>query len=415
MRKLLVSTEKAERRVKKAVAPTRRVHESLCTALLRPSDDDAKKMRDRLLSATPQARMSMSAEALLGGSDLSDRLSCVTYAAQLLAAVQLQPVPQPVAAAANAAAAAAASPDDPWLGHAALFHADMGLGEWCDWKALELVRRPDFRTDVAQWADAQVGRPVGAKPPNLMKRAVKQRDLLGVDAPNPTLLCKARLFVTAIFGYEQRESIDAGAALEHLHSKPCLVRDKGAGRFCSLCSAHHSLAGRWSELIKHKPEVTEYSIFNVGGSKPVVLAWCAAAPPPAAALLSTATAGLLSLTPTLPPVRCACSDAVALDALVAVAGVSLEDEQARLLTERLLKAGAEACTAECIAAKLYGLRADGFNRCPTCAQPLGEPDGAGLIAAVDGCEAAGSKRAHRVDFGTAAARRSSARPRHVGP
>ena len=136
-----MSTERAKRRVERAVAPTRRVHESLYTALLRPSDDDAAKMRDRLLSATPEARMSMSADSLLDGSGLNDRLACVTNAAELLAAVQLQPVPQPDAAAADAAAAAAASPTDRWLGHAALFHGGMGLGEWCDRKALELARR----------------------------------------------------------------------------------------------------------------------------------------------------------------------------------------------------------------------------------------------------------------------------------
>ena len=46
-----------------------------------------------------------------------------------------------------------------------------------------------------------------------------------------------------------------------------------------------------------------------------------------------------------------CSDADALDALEAVACDSQEDGQARLLAARLVKAGAEACTAEGIAAK----------------------------------------------------------------
>ena len=39
---------------------------------------------------------------------------------------------------------------------------------------------------------------------------------------------------------------------------------------------------------------------------------------------------------------------------------------------------------------LVGLRADGHMHCPTCKRPIGEPDGAGLAAAVDASEPPGT-------------------------
>ena len=63
---------------------------------------------------------------------------------------------------------------------------------------------------------------------------------------------------------------------------------------------------------------------------------------------------------------------------------------ARLFAQRNANADHTNCTAEACRGALIGLRAEGHMHCPTCKRPIGEPDGAGLAAAVDACEPPGT-------------------------
>ena len=80
----------------------------------------------------------------------------------------------------------------------------------------------------------------------------------------------------------------------------------------------------------------------------------------------------------------------------------------RLFAQRNANAEDAARTAESIGAAMIGLRADGYNNCPECERPLGEPDGPGFAAAVDGCDPAGTGH-ERPDFGSGRARRTRQR------
>ena len=65
---------------------------------------------------------------------------------------------------------------------------------------------------------------------------------------------------------------------------------------------------------------------------------------------------------------------------------------ARLLSQRLGNVDHEACTVGHARACLIRLRAQGYNRCPECQQPTGEPTGANVVAASDAGQSAGEKR-----------------------
>ena len=81
------------------------------------------------------------------------------------------------------------------------------------------------------------------------------------------------------------------------------------------------------------------------------------------------------------------------------AGAALADAPARLLTDRLSHVNLHACTAGCQRVKLTQLRARGYVECPSCARPLGEPDGTNLVEMVEASEPAARKRGRNIDFG----------------
>ena len=329
---------KAARLVGEAALLTRKVHDVLAVVRQFPTEDEAAAMGTALASLTDeQRRHGVSAASLLDSSLINDegrRVACLHHARALLSMVQLAPIVQPrsapAAAAAGAAAAAAgaaagaagagaaaagaaAVTDDAWLHHAALFHGDVGLHAWCDARALALLRRADFEASVVPWADARRDRPPGAKPDDLLRVARNGRAHLGMDAPDPLILCRARLFVAAVFDVNfeggARESADAVRALHHLRVEPCAnAVSRRALSPCALCDASTAMAKRWTAIVKPKKLAT-HSLFRVNKSSPSALAWCVPPPPPASPPPSSLLTRLsLSLhrtraTPTRPRVR----------------------------------------------------------------------------------------------------------------
>ena len=182
--------------VKDAVDLTRAVHTSLAAALLQPSAADVALMHGFLESATPAALRRMSVEGLLDATGIVDKQACAAYARQLIASTQLRPARAVVAAtpaaAAAAVAAAAANPGgnhaDPWKHHPKFQTGDLTHGAWLDRLLLQLLGSPTFVQVVIAWADARVNRPAGAVPEDLMASAKRKRQLLGLQAPAPTLL-----------------------------------------------------------------------------------------------------------------------------------------------------------------------------------------------------------------------------------
>ena len=284
---LLKQCRKALRSVIAGVKATRKVHSSLTQALLQISPEDAQRLRSALGDVALDALPNMDVDTLLTNAGDIDKRASTAFARILLGNAQWKPATYAAAAAADADDAAAnPAAADPWLEHEAfkLVDDDSGsailFGHWVDQKMLLLLTSPDFRSVVVQWADARKGRPPGAEPQDLMKRARQARKLLKVTGEDePALLDKPRLAVAAIFGVAAREGEDVSRALQHLHLEPCRQASKVP---CTLCDVYASFSLRWKALVATKDSVPlpPGSMFDVRDSRPKAISWCAAPPRP---------------------------------------------------------------------------------------------------------------------------------------